>query len=725
MDSYLFFTFLVDALILSGSLIVFTRNPNKLVNRLFLLICFVSIAWATNFKFIESPTTLDAVKILNSFSYFIAVVLLFSVVIFTYYFPEKRPLKHLKTFSLYIIVVGLLSFTKIIAGDVEVSSNGYVFSYGVGTVFYSGAFLVGLLLIGRNLLVDIRNFNTEARTQARIVATGFILTFFVGLFLSLVLPGINQATKLDDLSPFSLVLFLSFTGYAIVKHKLFDFRALVVRSLSYVLAIGLFSTVYISILYLIRRLIFANTSVSTGQLVSNVAVGLIIVLTYPKIKKYFDQITKKIFFRDAYDSSEFLDKLNRALVADTELEGLLTKCALIIQENLKTSFCTFYIRQTSYFPDRFIGAHRKNPEIEEIENLNNLSKKLHKKIHTTEVEADNEDEKKLNEILKDNDVELIARLVNTVEYQVGGIGYIFIGPKKSGSLFNQEDLRVLEIIANELVIAVENILRFEEIEEFNVTLQKKIDEATKELKRSNDKLLALDEAKDEFVSMASHQLRTPLTSVKGYISMVLEGDAGNINETQKQMLGQALFSSQRMVYLISDLLNVSRLKTGKFVIEPKPVYLPDVIESEVAQLYEGVNSKGLTLEFDKPKSFPTMNLDDMKIRQVIMNFMDNAIYYTPNGGKITVALKENKESIEFIVKDSGIGVPKKEQHKLFAKFYRAENARKARPDGTGLGLFMAKKVIIAQGGSLIFDSKEGKGSTFGFSFPREKLEVKQ
>lgn len=259
----------------------------------------------------------------------------------------------------------------------------------------------------------------------------------------------------------------------------------------------------------------------------------------------------------------------------------------------------------------------------------------------------------------------------------------------------------------------------------NVILTERLSTATIRLTRSNQKLKALDEAKDEFVSMASHQLRTPLTSIKGYISMVLEGDAGEINDVQRQMLGQAMFSSQRMVYLISDLLNVSRLKTGKFAIEQKPVYLPDLVESELSQLREGATSKNITLLFDKPDKFPTLNLDDMKIRQVVMNFTDNALYYTPAGGRITVGLKDKRDSIEFTVKDTGIGVPKGEQHKLFAKFYRAENARKARPDGTGLGLFMAQKVIIAQGGAIIFDSKEGKGSTFGFSFPKSRLEIKK
>jgi signal transduction histidine kinase len=271
------------------------------------------------------------------------------------------------------------------------------------------------------------------------------------------------------------------------------------------------------------------------------------------------------------------------------------------------------------------------------------------------------------------------------------------------------------------VIAIQNALRFEEIQEFNITLQQRIDEATRKLRRANEKLKALDETKDDFISMASHQLRTPLTSVKGYISMVLEEDAGKITEKQREMLGQAFFSSQRMVYLIADLLNVSRLRTGKFVIESSPVDLATLVEEEIAQLKEEAATRKLALVYKKPKNFPMLMLDETKIRQIVMNFADNAIYYTPAGGKITLKLEETPTTIEFRVTDTGIGVPKSEQPHLFTKFYRAGNARKARPDGTGLGLFMAKKVIIAQGGSLIFESKEGKGSTFGFVFSKSKL----
>jgi signal transduction histidine kinase len=156
------------------------------------------------------------------------------------------------------------------------------------------------------------------------------------------------------------------------------------------------------------------------------------------------------------------------------------------------------------------------------------------------------------------------------------------------------------------------------------------------------------------------------------------------------------------------------------VIDQAPVDLSTVVEEEIKQLVETAKSRELSLLYKKPKKFSEIMLDETKTRQVIMNFVDNAIYYTPAGGKIVVEVEEKPTTIELRVMDNGLGVPRSDQHHLFTKFYRAGNARKARPDGTGLGLFMAKKVIVAQGGSLIFDSKEGKGSTFGFIFSKTK-----
>jgi len=273
-----------------------------------------------------------------------------------------------------------------------------------------------------------------------------------------------------------------------------------------------------------------------------------------------------------------------------------------------------------------------------------------------------------------------------------------------------DDIELIERVSEPAGIAIDNRLLYEE----NARI-------IKQLQQTNNQLKEIDASKDDFISMASHQLRTPLTSMKGYVSMVLDGDVGPISDTQRTMLQQAYDSSQRMVYLIADLLNVSRLRTGKFIITNKETDLSQVVEDELSQLLAAAQARNVSFKYDKPADFPKLMLDETKIRQVVMNFLDNALYYTPSGGYVTVALTADATSVRYTVTDTGMGIPKEDQKYLFTKFYRAQNARKMRPDGTGLGLYMARKVIAAQGGAILFASKEGEGSTFGFSFPLDAV----
>lgn len=291
-------------------------------------------------------------------------------------------------------------------------------------------------------------------------------------------------------------------------------------------------------------------------------------------------------------------------------------------------------------------------------------------------------------------------------------GIFVVGLGSQDAELSTEEGSLLDRLGNAIGVALDNKLLYEENQLVLDQLQK-----------SNIKLKELDETKDEFIGMASHQLRTPLTSMKGYVSMVLDGDADKITDAQRKLLDQAFISSQRMVYMIADLLNVSRLKTGKFIIESKSTDLSKVVKEEIDQLTETAKGRKLTLTYDKPTNFPVLMLDETKIRQVIMNFIDNAIHYTPDGGHIHIHLEDKGTTVEFRVEDDGLGVPKADQPQLFNKFYRASNAQKARPDGIGLGLFMAKKVIAAQDGVILFNSDEGKGSVFGFSFSKDKLKV--
>lgn len=714
-------TFIISLL---TALLVFQRNPRSATNLYFaLLLGFIGAYPVFNYLAIHSASdelALTYAKLILLVSIPQGPLLYFFAKTYPnsrFFFNKRRQI----LIICWVLVNIFLAFSGLIFKAVEVKDG--VVNIQPGPLVPSfGLLHISSIIAGLTVLFKkYRQANGKEKQQLTFIFFGVLVSFTLTFIITFVLPLLLNSTLLLAVSPIFLTMSVVAAAYAIIKHKLFDIRTAAARGVAYLLAFGSIGIVYGVVVFgLINK--FAHTS-EIGTLQQGLYTGfaLLTALIYPYIKKFFDRLSNKLFFQDAYDTQAFIDQLNKVLVTNVELQPLLEKVSEVMVANLKSEFSVFSLRETGYSPARNIGVPKASIVEFDHGSLQKAIPNIKRRVIVTDDLSDDENTKDLIKILRDNNTAVLVRLVSTLKYDLEGMGYLALGPKKSGSPYSSQDVQLIRILANELVIATENALRFEEIEKFTETLQEKVDHATKQLRQTNEKLKALDETKDEFISMASHQLRTPLTSVKGYISMVLEGDAGEISEMQRKLLDQAYVSSQRMVYLIADLLNVSRLRTGKFIIEAIPSNLADVVEGEVSQLKDTAAGRGLELTYEKPENFPTLYLDETKIRQVIMNFTDNAIYYTPRGGHINVALVEKDESIEFTVTDDGMGVPKAEQPHLFTKFYRAFNAKKARPDGTGLGLFMAKKVIISQGGGLIFKSEEGKGSTFGFSFPKAKL----
>ncbi len=615
--------------------------------------------------------------------------------------------------SLLSLFPSVINVSKQHGQDLEVHYGNLYFLFAVCLLLVLGSVVV-------NFYLTIKKAKGRLRQQVSLMLAA--LTFsvlFVG-FANLVLPQISDSSTANliagNLSYIGLAFFVMATFYSIVRHRLFDLRLILVRSLAYLLLISVLTIGYVVVTLILSSLLFDDYQVSGNQIVVPVIAMAVLVFTIGPLGRFFNKVTKRFFYKDSYEAQEFLAELNKVVISNVETAILLRNVAKVIDRYLKSYFSTFDLGSNHALQGSFKQAKLDLSKFAKLKDI--LGRSEEDIIVLDELPQE-------SEVLRDSLEELnIAVAIRLTTPHKDRLGYLFIGQKRSGSAYTAQDIEVIKIAVGELVVAIQNAFRFDEIRRFNATLQEKIDTATKELRQTNQRLRMLDQTKDDFISMASHQLRTPLTSVKGYVSMVLDGDAGKINELQKKLLNQSFLSSQRMVYLISDLLNVSRLRTGKFVIEPIATNLAEVIESEVEQLQETAKGRELTLTYHAPEHFPTLMVDENKLRQVIMNFIDNAIYYTPSGGTITINLVDKPQTIEFTVVDDGIGVPKPEQHHLFSKFYRAHNAKRARPDGTGLGLFMAKKVIIAQGGAVIFKSQEGKGSTFGFTFPKSKVLTK-
>lgn len=718
---YILFIFVIVANLALGATILLQKRK-ALANWLYAITVIGVSLWAVGDMLLLGARSEELVRIGAYLFYIAPLIIPVALWLFTLVFPERSHgiLPRVIIGAVSFVAVSLLIYINLewLIQDITITDSTNISTPHVpGFLVYSAYLIIFFNLTYMSLLNSYRRLRGVARQQLTYVMFGAVFASVPALFTNLFLPlvGVKHLIWLGPV--FSLFAFYT-VAVAMVKHKLFDIRALVARTLTYFISLVILAVAYGFLVYYAATYVFAiDISLQVQVFIAISASGFALLLPY--LTKYFNRATKKVFYPDAYDSQQLFDELNKALLSNVNIHDLSKAAVTVVAKHLKIEHAAVVLLPTIYEEQRTITINQMGHRVDYARvTQNGLLKGCWIMLATESGEVD---DTALHKLLSDNNIGIIIKLTPALKKDERAIGYLILGNKSTDNMYSKKDTELLRIIASELVIAMQNALRFEEIEKFNFTLQQKIDEATRELQKTNEKLRALDEAKDDFISMASHQLRTPLTSIKGYVSMILEGDAGEINEQQRRFLSQAFTSSQRMVYLIADLLNVSRLKTGKFVIESVTTYLPDVVETEIGQLYETAAARGLDLRFEKPSTFTSLNLDETKIRQVIMNFADNAIYYTPRGGYIEIKLSETESAVEFTVTDTGIGVPKSEQHHLFTKFYRAGNARRARPDGTGLGLFMAKKVIVAQGGSIIFRSEEGKGSTFGFTLPKAKL----
>lgn len=226
----------------------------------------------------------------------------------------------------------------------------------------------------------------------------------------------------------------------------------------------------------------------------------------------------------------------------------------------------------------------------------------------------------------------------------------------------------------------------------------------------------IDRMKSEFISLASHQLRTPLSAIKTYTHMLYDGYMGNLNSSQKKSLNTIINASDRMNELISTLLNVTRIESGTIAVTRKTVDLNKVSYEVINELQLAAKAKSIKLKLSSSSDTGLKAKTDLLIfKEILTNLLMNAIKYTSDGGKVSLKIKERPTDILFEIKDNGWGIPKYSQDQVFSKFFRASNIVKRETTGTGLGLYLVKGLVDALGGQIWFTSEEGQGSRFYFT----------
>lgn len=238
--------------------------------------------------------------------------------------------------------------------------------------------------------------------------------------------------------------------------------------------------------------------------------------------------------------------------------------------------------------------------------------------------------------------------------------------------------------------------------------------------RLYEALRQANQAKSEFVSLVSHELRTPMTSIRGYTDMLLKGMVGELPPQQKDFVEAIARNVERMRILVSDLLDISRIESGRLTLSPRPTTLAESLQEALASVQRLIEERGLTFLDQIQEALPLVHADPNRLTQILINLLSNAAKYTPHGGTVavraTVSLKE-PGFIECAIIDTGVGISLEDQRRLFTKFFRAEDPAVREQPGTGLGLTITKNLVEMQGGSLWLESEKGKGSTFTFTLP--------
>lgn len=260
------------------------------------------------------------------------------------------------------------------------------------------------------------------------------------------------------------------------------------------------------------------------------------------------------------------------------------------------------------------------------------------------------------------------------------------------------------------------------------------------IERDVTKERQVDKAKTEFVSLASHQLRTPLSAINWYAEMLMNGDAGQLTEDQKGFLKEIYNGNQRMVDLVNSLLNVSRLELGTFMVEPVATDLVALAKDVTHEFVALIATKKMNLVENYQEGMPQISVDPKLTRIIFQNLVSNAIKYTPENGQVNVVLRALKvgetvglthkevakaPDILFSVSDSGIGIPLEQQGKIFSKLFRADNVRESNTEGTGLGLYIVKSILDQSGGKVWFESELGRGTTFYVIIPMSGMKRKE
>lgn len=687
----------------------YSKNPRSYTNRSFFLftIAIAMYLIANYLTLIQSNDYMTLFWIRATMSSALIINLLFFL--FVSGFPESKltlAKKYLWPAIIFTIVMLPLAFTGFIFKSIVPSTNQPVANFGM--VFFLAHTVV---LLGGGGYVLVRKFLKASgveRVQVKLLLLGTILMFLAIITTNLLFVIILNSTAFVGLLPVYTLVFVSFISYAIVKHGFFDISLIVARTVSFTLLIVILGVAY-SVLYALITTLVLGASQSLEKILMSAFLALFMAATFQPIRRFTEKVTDKFFYKNRYDEKELLYSLTLIMASTFRLDELSKR------------FLAELLRQMR-IQKGMLALIGKNKEVvvvahSNFQNASAVNGSLLAPVLTENgiLLSDELAEDSAKAVMK----ALGVKLATCLRTEGSNVGILLLGEKLSGDIYTPEDVRVLQIVAPEVAIAVQNAQSFEAVSKFNVTLREKVERATADLQKANTRLRDLDQLKDDFVSMASHELRTPMTAIRSYTWMALNRADVPLSEKIKKYLARTLISTERLINLVNDMLNISRIESGRVEIKPAVFDVQTLVADVLMEVAAKAKEKNLNLKIVHA-GVPQVFADSDKVHQVLLNLLGNAMKFTPENGAITVSLFSDGNFVETSIKDTGVGILPEDLQRLFKKFGRLDNSyvAAATAGGTGLGLYISKSLINLMGGMIRGSSEgKGKGSVFTFSLP--------
>ncbi len=706
-----------------GSLVLMKEPKNK-ANRLFFVFALVVLIWILTNYLVDHPIWSNLALFWNRLNFSSAISMSVVLLFFSFVFPIEN-FRHnaarsvILIFSLVLLLLILL--TDLGIKDIEFKSwgtnalSGPLFSLGI---IWSIACVVGIVV---NIIYKYRRAGISEKMQIKFLFYGVILSAMLGLINSGILPLLTGSYENAKYTPYTMFFLLSFAAYAIIRHHLMEIRVIATEGMVSAIVLILF------IQALLSKTVFEGL-LRGGFLL------IVIYFSYLLIKSVIKEISqRKEVERLAKEKTQAFDELderNRNLQA-------LQKLSNIVLNNIELQPMTQEIidripKEVSNCAGALVVMADNDRQtlkgfvISNIPELPRIKRMLKKDVtefsqsingeHSLAIQAFKEQAAQRSNNLGDFITPAVSRSTAYLVQEFAGIHGVFAVPLSAGhdhfgvliftlkipmEKIHSEDINMMVAIGDEVSLAIQRAMAYDE------------------LKKANEYLKQLDLMKDEFISMASHELNTPLAAIEGYLSMILDEHMGKVDKTANEYLHRVYDSSKRLAALILDLLNVSRIEQGRIHLIYTKNKIADLITSVIKELSIKAKPKKLTLKFEPTKpALPEIWIDSNRIREVLVNIIGNAIKFSDKGD-IIIEAKADDQYITVSIQDAGCGINKEDIDKLFKKFSQI-NRDKTEVQGTGLGLYISRNFVELHHGKVWVESPPAgatKGSKFFFTLP--------